>query len=102
MKLIQKLAEQIDEELNDAMHYAKWALEVKQDYPALAKSLYGISLQETDHAKILHDSVTEIIREYREEHGDPPASMMAVYDYLHEKQIDKSAEVKNLHALFKE
>ena len=50
----------------------------------------------------LHAEVTEIIRKYRESNGEPPADMLAVYEYLHKEQIDKALEVKTLQAMYKE
>ena len=50
----------------------------------------------------LHAEVTEIIRKYREQNGEPPADMMAVYEYLHNEQIEKALEVKTLQNMYKE
>ena len=52
--------------------------------------------------EMLHIEVTEIIKKYREEHGDPPAAMLAVYEYLHKKDIEKSAKVKLYQNHYKE
>ena len=78
------------------------ALEVREEYPELARTLYNISLQEMEHMQMLHNEVTEIIKRYREQNGEPPADMMAVYNYLHEEQIEKSAEVKTMQSMFRE
>lgn len=102
MKLIQTLCEKIEEEISDAGSYAKLALEVKTDYPILSKNLYTLSTQEMEHFKILHDSVVDIIKDYRDEHGEPPSSMLAVYEYVHKRQIDKAADVKILQSMYKE
>lgn len=102
MKIIRKLSDHIDEELNDARCYAKWAIEVKDERRGLADVLYSLSLDEMKHMNALHDEVVKIIEEYHKEHGDPPVSMQAVYDYLHEKQIEKAQEVRNYQALYRE
>lgn len=102
MKIIQILSDKISEEICDAKAYAKMALEYKEEYPDLARDLYNLSLQEMDHKTILHNNVTTIIKKYREAKGDPPADMMAVYDYLHKKQIEKALEVKSLQTMYKE
>ena len=102
MKIIETLSEKIAEEIHDAKEYAKMALEVRETYPDLAQTLFDLSTEEMGHMSRLHSAVAEIIEKYRKEKGDPPAAMMAVYDYLHKKQIDQAAEVKAMQAMFKE
>ena len=102
MKLIQTLSDKISEEIDDANSYVEMAIEHREDYPDLARTLYTISTEEMDHMNRLHSAVAQIIEDYRRERGEPPAPMMAVYDYLHKKQIDKAAHVKTLQAMFKE
>ena len=102
MKVIKVLSEKITEEICDAKSYAKLSIEYKDEYPELARTLYNLSTQEMEHMNKLHAEVTEIIRKYRERDGEPPADMMAVYEYLHKEQIDKAAEVKVLQSMYKE
>ena len=101
MKLIQRISEHIEDEIGDSKMYAKWALEEKDSNSSLADVLYTLSQEEAKHANMLHNEVVRIIEAYRREHGDPPAEMMAVYDYLHKKAIDKMAEAKQYQALYK-
>ena len=49
---------------------------------------------------MLHAQVVKIIEAYRKENGEPPAAMLAIYEYLHDKQIDELAEVTALQARF--
>jgi len=102
MKVIKTLSEKITEEICDAKAYVKLAIEYKEEYPDLSRTLYNLSLQEMDHMNILHNEVTAIIKRYRETNGEPPADMLAVYDYLHKEQIEKSLEVKMLQSMYKE
>lgn len=94
MKLIQELEEKIEDEIHDIKEYAKMAIEVKEKHPSLAQTLYTISTQEANHQAMLHAEVVKLIEEHRKMHGEPPAAMMAVYDYLHKKHIEKMAEAR--------
>lgn len=101
MKLIQILSDKIEEEIHDGKSYADMAIYYKEEYPELSRTLYNLSLQEMEHMNLLHNEVTEVIRKWREQNGDPPADMLAVYDYLHKRQIEKALEVKTLQNMYK-
>lgn len=101
MQLIQKLTERIDDEIDDVKRYANMAIELKHDYPSLAQVLYNISNQEDGHQAVLHAEVVKIIEQHRKTKGEPPATMMAVYEYLHKKSIDKLAEARRYQEIYK-
>lgn len=101
MKLIEKLSAMVDEEIEDAYKYAKCALNQKESRPSLADVLYRISDEEMRHMNLLHNQIVEIIEEYRRENGEPPEAMTAVYEFLHERQITKAAEVRALQGMYK-
>lgn len=100
MKLIKELSEMIDEEIEGVAGYATKAIEVKGEYPLVAETLIAISKQEAEHVNKLHDAVSKVISDYRAKNGNPPESMLAVYNYLHEKQITKFAEAKRLQDMY--
>ena len=102
MKIIKVLSEKIEEEVSDAKSYAEMSIKYKDEYPELARTLYNLSTQEMEHMNMLHSEVTEIIRKYREQNGEPPADMLAVYEYLHGKQIEQALDVKTLQTMYKE
>ena len=101
MKIIEELSEMIEEELEGAEDYAKGALKYKDEHPTLARVFHEISTEEMRHVDMLHGEVVSLIEKYRREHGDPPASMLAVYNYLHEKHIDHANEVKMYQGQYK-
>ena len=101
MKLIRDLEEMIEDEIHDIEKYAKMAAQVKDEHPALAQVLYNISVQEDAHHAALHNEVVRIVEEYRRTHGEPPAAMMAVYEFMHKRHIDKIAEVRRFQDIYK-
>ena len=101
MKIIKTLSELIEEELEGAENYARLAVEHKEENPSLASTFHEIATQEMHHVNMLHDRVAETIRKHRDQHGEPPAPMMAVYEYLHGKHIDKAAEVRRYLDMYK-
>ena len=95
MKIIMRLSDMIDEEIDDALKYAKCAMEHDDD-PELARTFTLLANEELNHMNLLHNQVARIIKLKRERDGEPPAPMMAVYEYVHQKQIDKVADVRSL------
>lgn len=101
MKIIEKLSDMISDEIEDAERYARCAIMHKEDMPDLAETFYKLSTDEMGHMAALHDQVTRIISNYKRQNGEPPANMLAVYEYLHAKQIDKASEVKMLQSMYR-
>lgn len=102
MKLIECISGMVEEEIADAKKYVKKALELKEDRRNLADVFYSLSIDEMRHMSILHGEVVKIIEDYRKTTGEPPAAMLAVYEYLHKKQVEAASEVKLLQSMYKE
>ena len=94
MKIIQTISEQILEEISDAEKYAWCALKHKEDDQELYRTYVRLANEELSHSELLHAQAVRLVGEIRQKNGEPPASMMAVYEYLHNKAIEKSAEVR--------
>ena len=95
MTIISKLIDMMEDELEGAEHYAMCALKYKADHPKLAQRLNELAGVELQHLKILHGEAERLIEEYRSKQGEPPADMLAVYNYEHEKMIKEAAKVKS-------
>lgn len=102
LKIIKCLSDYIHDEIHDGEKYIKKALAIREEFPEVAETLNMLSMEEMKHMQILHNQVTKIIENYRKTNGEPPAAMLAVYDYLHEKFIDEAKEVKMLQQMYKE
>ena len=101
MKLIKLLEEKIEDEIHDIKEYAELAAEVKDEHPSLAQVLYNISVQEDAHHAALHGEVVKLIEEHRRKHGEPPAAMMAVYEYVHKMHVEHLAEARRYQDVYK-
>lgn len=102
MNTIKELSKMIEEELKGAEDYVKNALKYRIDNPSIANTYYEISLQEMTHVDMLHNEVVNLIQQYRRDHGEPPAAMKAVYDYMHERQIEEANEIKMYQQQYRE
>lgn len=101
MKIIQELSEMIEEEIADAGKYAKCAIEMKEENPALADTFYKLANEELGHMNVLHTQVVNIINSYKKDIGEPPEAMKKLYDILHQKHIANTATVKGMLSLYK-
>ncbi len=101
MKEVKLLMEHIDDELEDAHTYAELAVEYKATDPELADLFCKLSGEEMNHMNALHKAVVGRIESYRSKKGEPPEAMMAVYEFLHKRDIEKAEEVGVLQAMYK-
>lgn len=101
MTEIKLLMEHIEDELDDACTYAKLALEYKSTDPEMAQIFYKLSQEEMTHMELLHNSVAKHIDTYKREHGEAPADMKAIYEYLHKRDIERAEKVTNLQSMYK-
>ena len=101
MKKIKLLMEHIDDEIHDAHTYAELALECRATDPETADLFCKLSTEEMNHMNMLHKEVVRLIEIHRREKGAPPADMMAVYEYLHKRSIEKAEEVGVLQGMYR-
>lgn len=96
MQVIKCLCEDMEATLDAAEDDIKKAITYQIDSPVASKAFYTKSIMLMDTIKPQHDAVVALIEGYRKEHGEPPAPMMAIYNYMHERHINKAAAIKNL------
>ena len=95
MKIIETVVDLIDGELHDAKRYIKLA-EKESEHTSLSECFAALAAEEMEHAKRLHVEVEKLISEARAKNGEPPAEMLAVYNYVHKKQIEKAAKIRSM------
>ena len=100
MKVIKCLSENIEATLDAAECNIKKAIEFKTEYPVASRAFYAQSVVLMDSIKAQHDAVTTLIEAYRKEKGEPPVPMMAIYNYMHERQMNQAAGVKALQDMY--
>lgn len=101
MLIIKNLSKMIKEEICDAEKYANYALKYKDEDKTLADTFYTLANGELQHMDMLHTQVTRLINEYKSKKIDVPEGMQAIYDYVHEEQIENVKEVKVLLGMYK-
>ena len=100
MKVIKDISENIESTLDLAECNVKKAIMYKIDYPLAAKAFYNKSVVLMESLKQDHEAVIALIENHRKEKGEPPEPMMAIYNYMHERQITQAAAIKNLQDMF--
>ena len=92
------ISEQIHDETDGAMHYAKNAVHYKEEYPELSRVYAEMAEQELTHANKLHDFVVKFITKVREM-GEPPKYMLDMWEEEHHEIIEEVAKAKAMLAM---
>lgn len=100
MKAIKTIVKDIREELEGAEHYAKLAVQYKDENRQLADSYSKIAQSELNHIDVFHSQAVRMIQEQRTSGVQVPAAMQAVWDWEHEKMIDGVARIKTILSLY--
>lgn len=100
MKAIKEITDDMLEEIHDAKHRIKRAMEFKTLHPDIAQRESEIAAQELIHAEKDHKSVVELIEAYKKTKGDPPEYMLEFWKEKHEHYMEKYACVKYMIELF--
>lgn len=101
MKKIKRLVENIGDEIEDAEKYAVEAMRTKAEDPELSKIYAELARQELGHADTLHNQAVRIIKAYKATGAETPLSMQIIWDWEHEKIVDKTTRIKQMLEMFK-
>ena len=102
MKIIKKLCELIDEELEDSEKYARLALKYKDEDTAMAEMFYSLSLDELKHMNTLHNAAVKTVNSIDAKDDPRTEGMKIAYDLLHEQAIEKTKGVQVLQSMYRE
>lgn len=96
MKKIQKMVDQIDDELNGAMEYMECALDFKAHGDgSWYQKFRSMAEQELSHSSILHDRAVEEI-DLLSKVYTPPVEMEEKWNAAHKKYVEKAAWVRTM------
>lgn len=100
MKKIKRISNDIEELIEKAQCFAKTAVEMKEEEPALAEAYVKAANELLNIMDTFHTQVVNIIGEYKKTKGDIPKEMKILYDIFHEKHIADTITAKSIIALY--
>ena len=99
MKVIKKYVERIDEELEDAQHYAEKYVECKAKGHMQNANMYAeMSNDELKHTTYVHKMAVEAINELNKVY-QPPEEMLEKWDKAHKLYVERTAWIKQMLAM---
>lgn len=96
MKILKDLIEKADDTLEEVEWYAEKAHHLRAEHKELADTYIKIAEMHIGIYNMLHERMVSLIAEYRKSGDNPPASMLEVWNYEHEKLVKEFFEAKFL------
>lgn len=81
--------------------YIKSASKYKTEYPQIANMYYEMSMTEMTHVDKLHNAVVSLINDMKMKGVEVDPKMLAIYEYMHEKAVDKATKIKMMQESYK-
>lgn len=101
MRIIKKMADYMEDELDGCIEYAKDALEYQYTRAALSKNFYQMAQAEYGHYQLLHESVVKLIEEIKQQGKNYPQKMLDKWESQHRKFIEKAEEAQMYLNMYK-
>lgn len=95
-KIIRDVSRDIKCKVSNADRDIRKAIERKEEYPSLATTYYNFSINELNEAIELHEEVVGFIEQYRNENGEPPKTMLELWEFEHNNIMSDVADIKIL------
>ena len=96
MKILTHLLERAEATLDEVEWYGEKAMHYKAEHKSLADTYNKIAEAHITIYDMLHKEMVNVIEEYKRMGHNPPAEMLAIWEYEHEKLIKEFAEAKTL------
>ena len=93
MKILKDLIEKADDTLEEIEWYAEKAHHLRADHKELADTYIKIAEMHIGIYNMLHERMVALIAEKRKTET-PPASMLEIWNYEHEKLVKEFSEAK--------
>ena len=94
MKILKELIEKSEDTLDEVEWYAEKAHILKADHRPLADVYIKIAEEHIGIYGMLHDKMVALIEEEKRKGANPPAAMLAIWEYEHEKLVKEMSEAK--------
>lgn len=101
MKILKFLIKKMDDTLEEIEEYAEKAHVIRHEHKVLADCYIKVAEMHVTIYGMLHDRAVELIKEEREKGSVPHPSMLAIWEYEHEKFVKELADAKSLIEDFK-
>jgi hypothetical protein len=93
---MQQIFDNMNDEMEDMEKYADEALvSASMGCKENAQKYYQLANEEGNHYMVLHAMAEDAIAKYRKDHGEPPAAMLEIYNWQHEKAEDEMDGIKD-------
>lgn len=96
MKILKDLIKKADDTLDEIEWYSEKALMYREDNKAVADIYNKIADMHVTIYDMLHKQMVDLIEQKKRDGHQPPAEMLAIWDYEHEKLIREFKEAKVL------
>ena len=96
MKILVELIKKENDTMDEIEWYAEKAHHYRTTHKELADTFIKVADAHVDIYKNLHDRMVELIAEERKKGVQPPAEMLAIWNYEHERLVKNFSEVKFL------
>lgn len=100
-RIIRDVSKDIKCKVKEADRDIRKAIERKQEYLNLANCYYDFSMEKLEEINDLHKEVVSLIDSYRKEKGEPPSTMLEMWDWEHKSIMEDIEEIKLLQSFYK-